>query len=83
MEFSQPLWMDCVCCAKEGANHNSAMAIVSSDHGVGDDPVVKGVVIFPREVESSREGLVDIAGRTEDLSNDDIVRTGSPSLGSL
>ena len=49
------------------------MAAVASDFCVGDDGGFEVVVIFPGEVERGGEGLVDVAGGTEALADDDSI----------
>ena len=55
---------------EEGANHCAPVTAIAPDHGVGDDTCREVVVVFPGEIESGREGLVDVTGWAEDRPDD-------------
>ena len=69
--------------ANERADYSTAVAVVTTDKGIGGDGGIEVVVILPREVECGGEGVVNVAGRAELAADNDAVVLASPCGGPL
>ena len=81
LESFHPFLVDAMGRSQQGSDHHAPVAAVTPDHDIGDDPPGEIIVILEGKVESSGKGLVNVAGRAENLTDDVLVRPGGPAGG--
>ena len=74
LESFRPFLVDAMGRSQQGSDHHAPVAAVTPDHDIGDDPPGEIIVILEGKVESSGKGLVNVAGRAENLTDDVLVR---------
>ena len=64
--------------SNEGPDDGSAMAVVATDVGIGDDGVFKIIGILPSKIKGSREGFGNVTSRADASADDDFVGIFGP-----
>ena len=60
-------------CPHKRTKYRPARGVVSAEVGIGDERIFRIIVVFQCQVHRRRNGVFDIAGRTEARANDRII----------